>query len=114
MTSFIELYVDKGCSFNHIINLQDDINNEYLNIAGYQFASSIRENYYSDNASANITCTISNPATGEVTLSLTPEDTASLDLGRYVFDIISVDTAGTVSKILEGYISLVPTVTVLP
>jgi hypothetical protein len=70
----------------------------------------MRKSYYSANASANITCTITDASTGEVTLSVPANVTANLRPGRYVFDVKSVDSANITSRILQGIISVTPQV----
>jgi hypothetical protein len=52
-----------------------------------------------------------NIGTGEVTLSLTANATANLIAGRYVYDCELTDASGTVSRILEGIVTINPQVT---
>jgi hypothetical protein len=108
---FIDLYVDQGASFNHIINLSDDVTNEAMNIQGFVVTSQMRRSHYSQNASANIVCTVTDSKEGEITLSMTPDITAGLKAGRYVFDVKTIDQANNVSRILEGIITVLPSVT---
>ena len=110
MAGFVELYIDQGTSFTNIINLTDDITNASINTAGYTITSQMRRSYYSANATANITCTITNAANGEVTLSLTSGETANIKAGRYVFDVKVNDNLSTITRILEGIITVIPQV----
>jgi hypothetical protein len=110
MTAYVELYMDQGTTFNNIINITDDITNSAVNISGYSITSQMRKSYYSANASANITCTITNASTGEITLSVPANVTSNLRPGRYVFDVKSVDSANITSRILQGIISVTPQV----
>lgn len=111
MSAYVELYLDQGTTFNNVINLTDDITNTPINIAGYTATSQLRRSYYSANASANITCSITNAANGEVTLSMTAANTANLKPGRYLFDVKSDDGAGSVTRLVEGIITVTPSVT---
>lgn len=111
MTAFIDLYIDQGASWNHIINLTDDVNNTYINIQGFTVSSYMKRSYYSSNVSAVIECTITNPSEGEITLSLPYQTTANLKPGRYVFDVRSISQANVASRLLEGYITVTPGVT---
>lgn len=111
MTAYVELYIDQGTTFNTLISLSDDITNSSLNIAGYTFVSQIRRSYYSANITANIVCAIANVNAGEITLSMDAGTTANIKAGRYVFDIKSTDAANTVTRVLEGIITVVPSVT---
>lgn len=111
MAAYVELFMDQGATFNNVINLTDDITNSYINISGYIVRSQMRRSYYSANATANITCTISDSEQGEITMNLDAGVTANIKAGRYLFDLETVDNAGTVSRVLEGIITVTPGVT---
>lgn len=111
MAAYVELIIDQGATFNNVINLSDDITNSNVNISGYVVRSQMRRSYYSANATANITCTITNAAQGEITMNLNANTTANIKAGRYLFDLETVDTLGTVSRVLEGIITVTPGIT---
>ena len=111
MAAYVELFVDQGATFNNIINLTDDITNANINISGYIVRSQMRRSYYSVNASAVINCTITNAAQGEITMNLNANTTANIKAGRYLFDLETVDILGNVSRVLEGIITVTPSVT---
>jgi hypothetical protein len=108
MTGFAYLYIDQGANFNHIINLSDDVTNDYLDVT---VQAQMRRGYYSRNPSGNLTCTITDAANGEITLSMTAANTANLKPGRHVFDIKTTDDDNVISRILEGIITVNPSVT---
>ena len=110
MAGFAELYIDQGASFTNVINLTDDITNASINTSGYTITSQLRRSYYSANASANITCAITNPANGEITMTLTAGETANIKAGRYVFDVKVIDNFGATSRVLEGIFTVLPQV----
>ena len=111
MAAYVELIMDQGATFNNIINLSDDINNEAVNVSGFTVRSQMRRSYYSANATANITCTITNATQGEITMNLNANTTANIKAGRYLFDLEIVDTLGSVSRVLEGIITVTPGIT---
>ena len=111
MAAYVELYVDQGTTFNNVINITDDLTNDYVNVSGYTVTSQLRRSYYSANASANITCTITDAPNGEITLSMTAANTALIKAGRYLFDVRTVDRASITSRIVEGIITITPRVT---
>lgn len=111
MAAYAELYLDQGTTFNNVINLTDDVTNAYINVSGYTVRSQMRRSYYSQNASATITCTITDAPNGEITMSMTAANTSNIKAGRYLFDVETVDRAGTTSRILEGIITVTPEVT---
>lgn len=111
MSGYVELHIDQGANFRNVINITDDITNTPINVYGYTAESQMRRSYYSANISANITCTFSNTANGELLMTMTPANTALLKAGRYVFDIKVTDTSNVVTRILEGIVTVNPSVT---
>lgn len=111
MAAYVELVVDQGTTFNNVINITDDVTNAAVNISGYSFESQVRRSYYSANITANIVCTITNASNGEVTMSISASNTANIKPGRYVFDVKSTDSFDVVNRILEGIITINPSVT---
>jgi hypothetical protein len=107
MATKANLVVDQGTTFTTTITVTDDDGNN-LNLAGYTGAAQIRKHYTSSN-SVNFSVSI-NGSTGEVTLSLTAAATADLTAGRYVYDC-ELTNSGTVSRILEGIVTVSPQVT---
>lgn len=111
MTAYVELIMDQGATFSHVINLVNDTTGANINITGYSVASQMRRSYYSTNATANLVCTISEAANGEITLSLASGNTTNIKAGRYLFDMETTDTANTVTRVLEGIITVTPQIT---
>jgi hypothetical protein len=96
------------------ITLDDAYGNNY-DLTNASANSMIRKSYYSANTSAVFSTNVSlNPATIE--LSLDSTQTANIAPGRYVYDTtISIpgvaNTAPTVIRVLEGVVSVSPSVT---
>jgi hypothetical protein len=111
MPAYTELYIDQGATFNEVILLTDDTTNTPINVLGYIVTSQIRRSYNSANASGNITCTITNAANGEITLSMTSANTANMKAGRFFFDVKTLDVSDVTTRILEGLITITPSIT---
>lgn len=111
MAAYVELYMDQGSDFNNIINLTDDVTNAHINLASYSARSQMRRSYYSTNATANITCTITDPANGEITMTMTAANTSNIKAGRYLFDLETTSPANKTSRVLEGIITVTPQIT---
>lgn len=111
MAAYVELLIDQGANFNNIITLTDDTSNTAINISGYTVRSQMRRSYYSVNAAANIVCTISDAANGQVTMSLGSSNTSNLTPNRYLFDVETETSTGVVSRVLEGIITVTPGIT---
>ena len=86
MAVYVELYMDQGTTFNNLIYLNDDLTNANINVSGYIITSQLRRSYYSQNVSANLVCSITDAASGEITVSLDAANTANIPAGRYLFD----------------------------
>ena len=111
MVAYVELYMDQGTTFRNVINLTDDLTNESINVSGYTVRSQMRRSYYSANATASIVCSVTDAANGEITMSLASSNTSNIKAGRYLFDLETIDTGGTVSRVLEGIITVTPEIT---
>jgi hypothetical protein len=108
--AYLELTLDQGTTFQTSISLTND-DQTAINITNYGFAAQIRKSYYSTNPVANLTVTIANAATGNVTLSMTSANTANVKAGRYLYDLIMTDTGGVKTRVIEGIITVTPQVT---
>jgi hypothetical protein len=111
MAAYVELYMDQGASFNNVINITDDLTNDYINVANYIVRSQMRRSYYSSNAAANLVCAITNAANGEITVTLAAANTSNVKAGRYLFDLETEDPTGIVVRVLEGIITVNPGIT---
>lgn len=111
MAAYVELYMDQGASFRNIINITDDVTNDAINVSGYIVRSQMRRSYYSANATANLVCTITDAANGEITMTLAAANTALIRANRYLFDLETEDIYGNIVRVLEGIITVNPSVT---
>jgi hypothetical protein len=108
---WVEIYIDQGSTYLNTIVLEDDVTNAKINVDGYYFSSQLRRSYNSANASANLLCTITDAQNGVVALSMTSANTTNLKAGRYFFDVRMIDKGGVKSKIVEGTVTVNPSVT---
>lgn len=111
MAEFVELYVDQGADFSCLLNLTDDVTNQTLNVTNYQVSSQMKRSYYSSSPTANLICDIVSGPDGEITLSLPAANTANIKSGRYLFDVKITDLSGTISRVVEGIITVNPGIT---
>ncbi len=107
MSTKANLVIDQGSTFSTTISLTDD-DGLAIDLTGYTGQSQIRKHYTSA-TSVPFTVAIA-PSTGQVTLSLTATVTAGLASGRYVYDV-ELTTGSTVSRVLEGLVTVSPEVT---
>jgi hypothetical protein len=108
MATKANLVIDQGSTFSTDLTLIDE-NGDSLLLTGYVANSQIRKWYSSSNASATFSTSI-NTGIGIITLSLTANQTSNLVAGRYVYDV-ELTEGGTVSRIVEGIVTVTPQVT---
>lgn len=103
------IIIDQGSDFQSSITVADDAGDP-VNLTQYTGASQMRK-HYSSTTAYNFNVTISGN-TGVVTLSMNAATTANIAAGRYVYDCELTDTVtGTVSRIVEGIVTVTPNVT---
>jgi len=107
--AYAELTIDQGTTFQTSIDLAND-DGTAINVANYTFQSQIRKSYYSANATANLTVTVVDEANGNVTLSLTSDETANIAAGRYLYDIKMTSSGDVTTRIVEGIVTVTPQV----
>lgn len=111
MAEYVELYIDRGTDFVTTVAINDDNTNLAVNTSGYTVSSQLRKSLLSQNASANLTCYISDAANGEITLSMNAANTSNLKAGSYFFDLKVKDNGNVVTRLLEGVIFVTPSIT---
>lgn len=115
MPDITDFQVGQGETFKLLIQLQNRSNNNIpLNITDYSFTGQLRENYTTEEVAAQFSFEKIQPyASGSVYIRLTSEQTLQLTQRKYVYDIniVSGSFEPTVRRILEGGITVRPTVT---
>lgn len=113
MAEYVELYIDQGTDFSTTININDDNTNIAVNVDSYVITSSLRRSLLSPNASANLTCSVTNANTGELTLQMTAAETANLRSGTYFFDVRTKNVLSNnyYARLIEGVIFVTASVT---
>lgn len=108
MSTFSNLFIDQGSGFITSIDLSDSAN---LNLTNYTAAGKVAKSY-DGTTKATFSASVDS-ASSTVSISLTPQQTAGLKPGRYVYDIIIVsgDTPPSITRILEGQLDVTPGVT---
>ena len=109
MAAYSELTLEQGATFSTTVNVEDS-QGTAINLAGYSASSQIRKSYYSTTANS-FTSTITSNANGEITLSMTAANTANLTAGRYLYDLLITAPDTTKTRVVEGIITVLPSVT---
>ena len=109
MAAFSEIVIEQGATFNTTINVEDTAG-AAINLYGYTANSMMRKSYYSSSATV-ITSTVTGTANGEITLTVSATNTSSLAPGRYVYDVIITSPTSVVTRVVEGIVTVLPSVT---
>lgn len=116
MAQYEELSIDKGSDITLQLELEDTSGNK-KDLTNYTVAGKLKKTYNTPNAEAITFVTeIQAPAAdGVVNLSLTNSQTDAIKAGRYVYDVeisfVDSDAQSVVERILEGTITVTPSVT---
>jgi hypothetical protein len=111
MTTQANLYVNKGADFGINLELEAEVEDgDVFDISNKTFHSSFRK-HYSTSIIANAEITIIDSATNVIEFFISGDITRNLDDGNYVYDVIMVNPSGSITKIIEGLLKIVPTVT---
>jgi hypothetical protein len=107
--AYSNLYLEQGTTFSSTITI-DDVYGDIYDLSGVTPYSAIRKSYYSANTTAVFDASI-NIERGTITLDLDAETTANITAGRYVYDTVIKDINNTTTRVLEGIITIAPSVT---
>lgn len=108
MATKANLFIDQGATFETVLTLTDEDGN-ILDLSSSNAASQMRKSY-SSSLAAQFSTSI-NVSAGEITLSLSANQTGNLVAGRYVYDVELTDAANSVTRIVEGIVTINPQVT---
>jgi len=108
MAGYSELTIEQGATFSTDITISEP-SGDPINLSDYTASSQMRKSYYS-NTAVSLNATVSNPTSGIVTIGLTAAQSANVNPGRYVYDVI-ITRNSNVTRVVEGIITVLPSVT---
>jgi len=110
MAAVANLSIDQGATFTSDITVKD-INGNVFDLTGYTAVAKLAKGYSSTRTrTAMTTAFATDRTTGVLTISLTATQTAALDPERYVYDVEIISSSNTVTRVLEGIITVRPEV----
>ena len=112
MAAIANLSVDQGTTFTSDVTVKDANGNPF-DLTGYTTEAKMAKGYASTRTRTNLTSVIGSDATsGIVALSMTAAQTAAFDAERYGYHVeITQTSTGTVTRVIEGLITVRPNVT---
>lgn len=107
MAQKANLVIDQGTTFSTTVDITDEDGNP-INLTTYTASGQIRKHYTS---TTKTDFTISMSESGIMTISLSANSSNLLDPGRYVYDIELTANTGSVTRVVEGIVTITPSVT---
>ena len=109
MAGYAELTLEQGANFTTTVTVNGS-DGSPTNLTSYTAAAQLRKSYYSTTAN-NFTVTVSNAAAGELTMAMTAANTANLTPGRAVYDLLITSPTNVKTRVVEGIVTILPSVT---
>ena len=109
MATISNIFIDQGATFSTTVTIEDG-EGSALDLTGYTALAQIRKTYQSTTATAFTSTFDSDRTTGLITISLTDSQTSALEEGRYVYDLLITDVSGTKTRVVEGIVTVNPSV----
>ena len=109
MATISNLFVDQDADFTTTVTVNDS-NGTALDLTSYTALAMIRKTYQSSTATTFTSAFVSPRTTGQITISLTDTQTAALEQGRYVYDLVITDASGSKTRVVEGIATVTPSV----
>jgi hypothetical protein len=103
------ILIDQGADFSTVLYVSDK-NDVAMDVTGYSFSAQARK-HYTSNTSYSFTIAITDAESGEVTMSMGANTTANIAGGRYVYDCEMTDISNTITRLVEGIMTVKPQVT---
>lgn len=102
----INLVINQKASFEVTFHIKS--NNLPLDITDYTYSAKFKSDINTpDNLAVAFSTTSPNTANGSLSISLTPEQTADMQVGRYVYDVaITNNQTDFKTRIVEGRITV--------
>jgi hypothetical protein len=113
MAAIANLRIDQGATFSSDVTVTDTDGTAF-NLTGYTASAKMAKGYASTRTRTALTTAIATDrSTGVITLSLTADQTNTLDApARYVYDVEITQTSdSTITRVIEGIITVSPSVT---
>ena len=106
----VNFSIDQGADFSREFIVTTDGTTAY-DISGLTLQAQMRKSYDSSSASATFTASVVTGASGIYKLTLSNSTTASIDSGRYVYDVELILNDSTIEKVHYGLITVNPEAT---
>ena len=101
--------LEQGATFSREITVQDS--GSAMNLTGYTPRMQMRSTHDSSSIALTFDTSISNASQGKIQISKAATDTAAIEEGIYVYDLEIESGGGTITRLMEGNVTVTPEVT---
>ena len=109
MATISNIFINQHADFSTTVTISDS-NGSALDLTSYTALAQVRKTYESTSATSFTATFDSDRTTGKITLSLTGTQTAALESGRYVYDLLITGVSGDKTRVVEGIATVNPSV----
>lgn len=109
MATISNIFINQHADFSTTVTISDSTGSA-LDLTSYTAIAQIRKTYESTSATGFTATFDSDRTTGKITLSLTDTQTATLESGRYVYDLLITGVSGDKTRVVEGIATVNPSV----
>ena len=109
MATISNLFIDQDADYSTTITIADN-DDVVMDLTGYTALAQLRKSYSSTTATSFTTTFDSDRTTGKVTIALTDVQTGALASGRYVYDVVIIASGGDKTRVVEGILTVNPSV----
>ena len=111
MAAIANLFIDQGSTFSTSVNVKNDDETPFDLTNHTGPAAQIRKSYSSSTATDFTVSIADPPSNGQIDCQLTATQTAVPSKKVYVYDVEVTSDTGTVTRVIEGIITINPNVT---
>jgi hypothetical protein len=109
MATLTNIFIDQGATFSTSVTITDEEGNA-LDLTNYSAQAQLRKTYDSLTSVDFSTTIAADPLSGLISLELTAAQTAALEAGRYVYDLVITSNGGQKTRVIEGIATVLPSV----
>lgn len=110
MTARANLYIDQGTDFSVDLDIFSD-NGEDLPISNYLFEADAKKVFSSSGVSFSFDVNYVPNSINKVEMRLAANTSVDVDPGKYQYDVVMISPSNIRTKILEGLVFIVATMT---
>ena len=101
--------IDQDCDYTETLTIKDSTGT-VVDLTNETITSTLRKTYSSSTKHDFTTAKVS-ATDGTCSITMTDTVTATLDEGRYVWDLTTTDSSGLITRRIEGRATVTPSVT---